>query len=160
MAKRMCRIQFTACAARKNKKMWKKACNFLDAVVYYLSLDKKWIRRCGEIGRRNGLKIRRGQLRAGSTPASGTTSEWTALHSDFYCKKISHTLRHSSFVSALASVGTGRLPPASSAPQNKGRFAGTLLRLRRKYFLWFDFYSFPIPSFPSALPSFKNIVGF
>ncbi len=28
--------------------------------------------RCGEIGRRNGLKIRRGQLRAGSTPASGT----------------------------------------------------------------------------------------
>ena len=30
------------------------------------------VRRCDGIGRRNGLKIRRWQHRAGSTPATGT----------------------------------------------------------------------------------------
>ena len=34
----------------------------------------------------------------GSSPSAPATSEWTSLHSDFLCRKISHMLRHSSFI--------------------------------------------------------------
>ena len=40
--------------------------------------------RCGEIGRRTGLKIQRGRPRAGSTPAIGTKKRAFAL---FFIKK-------------------------------------------------------------------------
>ena len=42
------------------------------------------IRRCGGIGRRPGLKIPCPQGRAGSTPATGTTSEQSPLCSDAF----------------------------------------------------------------------------
>ena len=56
------------------------------------------IGRYGGIGRHKGLKIPRERSRTGSTPVSGTTSEWTALHSKspVFDRAFLIMLRHSS----------------------------------------------------------------
>ena len=55
------------------------ACIFGENRVYYTGTC-----RCVGIGRRSGLKIHRWQHRAGSSPATGTTSEQSPLCSDVF----------------------------------------------------------------------------
>ena len=48
--------------------------NFINGMIYFVSnLETQSKCRSGEIGRRTGFKILRGQPRVGSIPTSGTT---------------------------------------------------------------------------------------